>query len=349
MESTSPYSRQEILRWIGISALLGLIVPAFYSFQSYWSLQGLSRIWDDMLYSFMMSLGISLSVGLNEHLLDRRFSWLDHPGKRLILEIIGISLFGFSASFLMNVLFFTFFGMIDYNNFPWETMLNNALIPLYVGYVVSAIFISRGFLSRAKAEAVRAEKLQTEKYRSEVRVLRDQLNPHFLFNSLNILTNMVYEDADRSAAYIRQLSRFYRYVLEVQDEDTVELERELQFIRDYIHLQQERFGEDALQYSEKLFPNPDFQIPPLALQLLLENALKHNRCSSTEPLKIEIIQEGKSLMIRNNIQKRSAQSEHLGIGLSNLKRRYELLKADLPQIGSDEVHFTVKIPLILQA
>ncbi|QNR23106.1 sensor histidine kinase [Croceimicrobium hydrocarbonivorans] len=349
MESTSPYSRQEILRWIGISALLGIILPVFYSFESYWTLQGLSKIWDDMLYSFMMSLGISLSVGLNEHLLDRRFPWLEHPGKRLILEILGISLFGFSASFLMNVLFFTLFGMIDYNNFPWETMLNNALIPLYVGYVISAIFISRGFLGRAKAEAVRAEKLQTEKYRSEVRVLRDQLNPHFLFNSLNILTNMVYEDADRSAAYIRQLSRFYRYVLEVQDEDTVELERELQFIRDYIQLQQERFGGDALQYSEKLFPNPDFQIPPLALQLLLENALKHNRCSSAEPLKIEIIQEGNSLIIRNNIQKRSVQSEHLGIGLSNLIRRYELLKADLPQINSDEAHFTVKIPLLLKA
>lgn len=346
MSNISPKDRKDILKWVGINAIIGICVPAFYTFESYLSLHGLSRIWDDMLYGFLMSCGISLAVGLNERILDRYYPWLEHAVKRLFLEIIGISMLGFIASFSMNTLFFSLFGMIDYGNFPWEYLAQNALIPLYIGYGISAFFISQGFLNRAKAEAVRAEKLQTEKYRSEVRMLKDQLNPHFLFNALNVLTNMVYEDADRSADYIRQLSRFYRYVLEVQDLDLVSVDRELKFCRDYLKLQQERFGSEALSYSIQVEDLSDLGLPPLALQLLMENALKHNRLSTSEPLQISILQTGNQLIVRNNLQSRSNPAEHLGIGLSNLHRRYELLKVDPPQISVSDQEFNVSLVLV---
>ncbi len=342
----TPSNRREILRWLLINAIIGICIPAFYRFENYLSFEGLSRMWDDMLYGFMMSCGISGAVGINEHILDQYFPWLKHAGKRLFFEILGVSILGFTASFLMNTLFFTFFGLIDYGNFPWQQLAENALIPLYIGYGITAFFISRGFLVRAKEEAVRAEKLQTEKYRSEVRVLRDQLNPHFLFNALNVLTNMVYEDADRSADYIRQISRFYRYVLEVQDEDLVAVERELKFCRDYLKLQQERFGNESLNYSIQIEDLSELGIPPLALQLLMENALKHNRLSAKEPLQIDIIQSGHQLSIRNNRQARSNPADHLGIGLSNLKRRYELLKADLPKVEAGDSEFKVSLSLL---
>lgn len=345
MSAISPNKREDILKWIGINALIGATVPAFYSFENYLSLQGLGRIWDDMLYGFFMSCGISLAVGLNERFLDRHYPWLEYAGKRLISEILGITVLGFIASFTMNTLFFTLFGMIDYRNFPWEYLAQNALFPLYIGYGISAFFISQGFLKRAKAEAIRAEKLQTEKYRSEVRMLKDQLNPHFLFNALNVLTNMVYEDADRSADYIRQLSRFYRYVLEVQDLDLVSVDRELKFCRDYLKLQQERFGSEALSYSIQVEDLSDLGLPPLALQLLMENALKHNRLSAKEPLQISILQSGGHLIVRNNLQTRSNPAEHLGIGLSNLHRRYELLKLEPPQISHSNQEFSVSLAL----
>lgn len=346
MSTISPSRRQDILKWLLINAIIGISIPAFYKIEGYTSIEGLKTTWDDMLYGFMMSCGIILAVGFNEQILNRHYPWLEHAGKRLFFEIIGVSILGFSASFIMNVLFFTIFGLIDYSTFPWATLAENALIPLFIGYGITAFFISSGFLKRAKAEAIRAEKLQTEKYRSEVRMLRDQLNPHFLFNALNVLTNLVYEDADQSADYIRNLSRFYRYVLEVQNEDLVGLDRELKFTNDYIELQQERFGAEALLYSQELKDTKGFKVPPLALQLLVENALKHNRCSTKEPLKLSIVQEGKSLLIQNSLQKRSEQSDHLGIGLSNLRRRYEFLNADAPIITETDHTFKVKIPLI---
>lgn len=342
----TPSNLREIGRWLLINAIIGISIPAFYRFESYLSIEGLSKTWDDMLYGFMMSCGISAAVGINEQILDKHFPWLKHAGKRLILEILGVSILGFLATFSMNTLFFTFFGMIDYANFPWKTIAENALIPLYIGYGITAFFISRGFLRRAQAEAVRAEKLQTEKFRSEVRMLRDQLNPHFLFNALNVLTNMVYEDADRAADYIRQISRFYRYVLEVQDEDLVELDRELKFCNDYLKLQQERFGPESLSYSIQVDNIENKAIPPLALQLLMENALKHNQFSAKAPLQIDIIQKGPSIEVRNNRLKRSRPAEHLGIGLSNLERRYELLQVEGLKIQDDDHQFSVSLPLL---
>lgn len=349
MISFTPSTLKDFLRWLGINALIGIAIPFIYSTESFFSLEGLSRIWDDVLYSFLMSSAISSSIGINEKILNKHFPWLEHAGKRFFLEILGVTIFAFSAAFLLNVSFFAAFGRIDYDNFPWEYMFMNSLFPTGIGYLITAFFISRGFLSRAKAEAVKSEKLETEKYRSEVRLLRDQLNPHFLFNSLNVLTNLVYEDADKSADYIRNLSRFYRYVLEVQQEDTVELSRELKFTTDYLLLQQERFSTDALKFEVKLKNIDHVSLPPLALQLLVENALKHNRASIKEPLHIELTELDGFLEVRNNLQERSAEAEHLGIGLSNLIRRYELLGEKAPEVVKTELHFSVKIPLISEA
>lgn len=337
--------KRELLKWLGINVAVALTVPFFFASENYFSLAGWAQLWDDMLYSFMMALGISSAVGINERILDRHFPWLEKPTARFFMEILGVSFFAFTASFLMNILFFAMLGRMDLDNIPWQRLLNNTWVPLIIGYVITTFFISRGFLSLAKAEAVRAERLQTEKYRSEVRILKDQLNPHFLFNALNVLTNLVYEDADQSADYIRKLSRFYRYVLEVQNEDLVELDRELGFTRDYLILQQERFGEKALQFLIRTGDGHAYKLPPLALQLLVENAIKHNKCSAEEPLSITIEQEGPNLKVRNNLQERQHEAEALGIGTSNLKRRYELLKMPAPQFMANQKEYVVQLPL----
>jgi sensor histidine kinase YesM len=337
---------RKTLKWLGINLIIGILVPLLYTKANYFSIEGLLQIWDDMLYSFMMSIGISSAVGLNEIILDKHFPWLEHAGKRLFFEIIGVSILGFAAVYIMNVFFYTAFGRINYAEFPWKRMAEYSIWPLLVGYVITTFFISKGFLNKAKEEAIKSEKLQTEKYRSEVRALKDQLNPHFLFNALNVLTNLVYEDADKSADYIRNLSRFYRYVLEIQDEDVIGLNKELKFARDYLQLQQERFGQDALQIEEIRSDSENLSLPPLALQLLLENVLKHNRCSSIEPLRISIIHDGQYLEVKNNLQSRSSAADHLGIGLSNLQKRYKLLGFETPEILNDGLTFSVKLRLI---
>ncbi len=339
---------QNILKWIGINAIIAFGIPIFYSAESYLSLAGWGRIWDDILYGFMMSAGISIAVGINEKYLDRIAPWLENATKRFFLEIIGVSILAFSASYLMNVLFYTLFGKIDYQNFPWKTMAIYAQYPLYVGYGITAFFVSKGFLTRLKEEAVKAQKLETERFRGEVRLLKDQLNPHFLFNSFNALTNMVYEDADQAADYIQKLSKFYRYVLEVQNEDLVSIEQELKFAKDYWALQEGRFSPDSMRLKiDSASLNPTALIPPMTLQLLLENAIKHNQMKESSPLEIRIFQEDDSLMVLNNLQKRISPAESSGIGLSNIKERYKLLRQKEIEVAESSESFTVKLPLIL--
>jgi len=320
----------------------------FYSGESYLSIEGWGRIWDDILYGFMMSVGISTAVGINEKFLDRLVPWLENAAKRFFLEIIGVSILGFAASYLMNVLFYSLFGKIDYTNFPWKTMAIYAQYPLYVGYLITAFFVSKGFLTRLKEEAIRAQKLETERFRGEVRLLKDQLNPHFLFNSFNALTNMVYEDADQAAAYIQNLSKFYRYVLEVQNEDLVSLAQEVKFAQDYWALQEGRFSPASMQLEiDTSSLNMKALIPPMTLQLLLENAIKHNQLKDDSPLCIRIFQENDSITVLNNLQKRSSPEESSGIGLSNIKERYKLLRQKEIEIAASAKYFTVKLPLIL--
>lgn len=346
MSQISPLRLKDSLKWIGINALIGFCIPLFYAGDKYFSLSGWAVIWDDILYGFMMSCGISVAVGINERILDRHFPWLENAGRRLFFEIIGVTILGFCASYLMNVLFYTLFDKIDYSNFPWKTLASYAQYPLYVGYGVTAFFISQGFLIRLKEAAIRTQKLETERYRGEVRMLKDQLNPHFLFNSFNALTNMVYEDADLAAAYIQRLSKFYRYVLEVQNEDLVSLEQELKFARDYWSLQEGRFHPDSLKLEIAEGLDGSALIPPMTLQLLLENAIKHNQLKSDSPLILKISQVQQHLLVSNNLQKRISPAESSGIGLSNIKARYQLLSKEEVQIEEGEKTFLVKLPLI---
>lgn len=348
MSQASLLDSKKLLKWFGINALIGFCVPMFYAGEKYLSVEGWASIWDDILYGFMMSCGISIAVGLNERFLNRHFPWLEHAGRRLLFEILGVTILGFSASYLMNVLFFSFFGMIDYSNFPWKTMAIYAQYPLYIGYGVTTFFISQGFLTRLKEEAIRAQKLETERFRGEVRLLKDQLNPHFLFNSFNALTNMVYEDADQAAAYIQKLSKFYRYVLEVQSEDLVLVEQEIKFAKDYWALQEGRFSEESMHLEiDSSAINMKAFIPPMTLQLLLENAMKHNQMQVDSPLRIRIFQENDFITVHNNLQKRSSPEESSGIGLSNIKERYKLLGQKNIEVIESDQFFTVKLPLIL--
>jgi len=340
--------RKSILKnitwWIGINALLGIIIPFFYASERYFKLE-FSTLWDDMLYSFLMSCAISGSVGINETLLDRKLPWLSHPAKRFFTEIIGVSIFSFTAAFVVNVTFFGAFGLIDWENFPWQKIVKNCLTPLYISYGITAFFISRSFLLNWRDQAIKNEKARSERYRGQVQVLQDQLNPHFLFNSLNALTNLVYEDADRSSEYIRKLSQFYRYVLEVQNEDVVTLSREIEFARSYLELQQIRFGTDALQY-ELPKETPDSVIPPLVLQLLFENAIKHNKIEGENPLVLKVYTAGEMLVIENNLLKRSIAGESTGIGLNNIRERYNGLTDKKVDISSTDGMFRVKLPLL---
>jgi two-component system LytT family sensor kinase len=224
--------------------------------------------------------------------------------------------------------------------------MNNGLT---VMAMLSAFYLaaSRRAYRRLEDVQVRAERLEKENVQAQFAALKSQVNPHFLFNSLSILSSLVYADAELSEKFIDQLSRAYRYILEQKDNERVLLKTELEFIQAYRFLLNIRF-ENKFDVLLNV-PEEDqkrYSIAPLTLQLLVENAVKHNRMSAKEPLRVHIDLEGECLVVRNNRQLRPQSEASTGVGLQNIINRYALLTDRPVWIGESDGGFIVKIPLL---
>lgn len=189
------------------------------------------------------------------------------------------------------------------------------------------------------------EQLKQENLMNQLSALKNQLNPHFLFNSLNTLSWLINEDKAKSQLYLQKLSQVLRYSLSMQEQTMVNLKDELILMDNYIFLLQMRFGEN-LKITQKLEGKEKFRIPPHSLQLLIENAIKHNVISSNSPLKITIeIKPEEEIIIVSNTIHTKANSAGTGIGLVNLSERFRLLVGREIEILQDKA-FTVILPLI---
>lgn len=188
--------------------------------------------------------------------------------------------------------------------------------------------------------------LQKENLQSQFEVLKQQVNPHFLFNSLNVLTSLIKVDPDTAEVFTEQLSKVYRYVLEQKDKDLVPLTTEMDCIKAYIFLLDIRFSGKVyvtVHFDESQI---DASVVPLSLQLLIENAIKHNTFSRKSPLNIELFIDDGYLKISNNLQSRKTQVKSTGIGLVNISKRYSLVSDTQPVFEITENEFIAKIPLI---
>ena len=191
------------------------------------------------------------------------------------------------------------------------------------------------------------DRLEKEKLHAELQQLKGIVNPHFLFNNLNSLSALISESPAQAEEFLNELTKVFRYLLRNNETDLTTLEQELQFLDSYFHLLQTRYGA-AIELDLSIDPDcRSLQLPPLTLQLLVENAVKHNRLLKTAPLRIEVFSEGGSrLVVRNNLSAREQASESTGIGLRNIRSRYTLLGEQGPVIHKDAHHFSVAIPLI---
>ena len=198
-------------------------------------------------------------------------------------------------------------------------------------------------LTEANTQLIR---LQKENLQSQFEVLRQQVNPHFLFNSLNVLTSLIKLEPDLAEQFTEHLSKVYRYVLENKDNDLVSLQTELDFLDAYIFLLNIRFMDKIVVKVDIADNKKELLILPLALQLLIENAIKHNSMSKKNPLKIEITIENKNVLnVMNNLQERESHMVSTGVGLRNIEHRYHLLEMPKPEFIKTETKFIARIPL----
>ncbi|MEJ2005877.1 MAG: histidine kinase, partial [Cyclobacteriaceae bacterium] len=202
------------------------------------------------------------------------------------------------------------------------------------------------FMNKNKQNELEKQTLLKDTAEARFSALRNQINPHFLFNSFNVLSTLVHKDPDTASRFIEQMSKVYRYLLNNQKNRVVTLEQELEFLDAYIYLLQIRFG-DNLQIENELRSNSSpIYIAPATLQMLIENAIKHNVVSKANPLRIRMFQDEKSLIVENDIQRKTVNEESTQTGLRNIRQRYNFLCGENAVIVQSNGKFTVRIPKI---
>ena len=291
------------------------------------------------LFSFCLWVSLWIGNDTLTHYLNRKISWVDFPVKRLVIGIVTTVLYTVSAVVTIILVWETFTDF-DIGSYYWTVSF-----ALIITFLISLFLHGREFLIRWKKSAVEAERLQKESVRAQYESLKNQVNPHFLFNSLNALTHLVYEDQDKAAKFIKQLSEVYRYVLDSRDKEVVSLEEELKFLDAYLFLQKIRFG-DKLKVHVNL-SNIESSVAQLALQMLIENAIKHNVISEEEPLSIELYSEKSFLVVENSIRKKNILPEtSSGLGLKNIRQRYEFLSSEKVSVEEGGEKFIVRLPML---
>jgi len=292
--------------------------------------------------SFTAIIWIFLWVGnsYTSALVSKKISWTERPVARFVTGMIVMVVYTVAALFFVVFFYDIVFGIVlitDISDILWSS--------LTITFIISLFMHGRGFLRNWKAAELNAAQLQKESMKAQYDSLKSQVNPHFLFNSLNALTNLIYEDQDKAARFVKQLSEVYRYVLDTQGREVVSLEDEVRFLNSYLFLQQIRFG-DKLRVDIRLNPSKA-QVAPLVLQMLVENAIKHNIVSTEQPLNIRIYGDSEKIIVENNIQKKNVLPEDSkGIGLENIKRRYSFLSSIGIEVTNTGELFMVKLPMI---
>lgn len=216
-----------------------------------------------------------------------------------------------------------------------------------VTLLVNAIFTAIAFFKIWRQSVKETEELKRETLSAEFETLKSQINPHFLFNALNTLTSLIEEHPKQATDFVLKLSSVYRYVLTQKDKQLVTLKEELDFIEAYIYLNQIRFGNN-LNVSIRV-PSSFHQakLVTLALQMLIENCIKHNIVSTQHPLTIQLYVEGDTLVVKNNLQKKQQNIDSNGIGLNNIVHRYGFITDRKVEITEDGANFIVSLPLIV--
>ena len=299
------------------------------------------------MYTFCIGLGNSY---LNEYL-DSKFSWTEQTKQRTIAAVVGTLLLNIILVYACNYINFVLiqgksqekFFSGDLNFLNWF-FINFSLL-------IAAIGHARGFMlamkQNAKQEVVE-QKLIAKSANAQFESLKNQLDPHFLFNSLNVLDSLIEENPKQAQQFTNSMSKIYRYVLEQKDKELVSVEEEIDFAKTYCELLKTRF-EDAVTFDLNISEEDKKGfVVPLSLQLLLENSIKHNFATSSKPLNIKIFTEKGNLIIENNLQTRELPNTSTGVGLANIVSRYNLLTERNVFVEKSEAFFRVKLPILTE-
>ncbi|MGL5317181.1 MAG: sensor histidine kinase [Bacteroidales bacterium] len=338
--------RQVVLLAFIVFALRMLFTDFLSLLQEYYSFSFtsvFSHIFNNYFVVMVMLLG---DIGII-HLLNNRFGYGEFPFVRLTLELVSLAVISTTGTIFIagwqafQIAPKTFFVQID------------QFMPLFLGVSLLNLFVIIFtdillYIGNNQKRTLDIEINKKNKARLQYKKLKHQLNPHFLFNSLNVLDYLVHTDADRASTFIKKLASIYRYLLNNEEEEIVLLENELKFAQAYFDLMKERFDK-GLQIQLDIHKSYyDYYIIPCGLQILIENATKHNIVSAESPLRIDVRAEDEMIIVRNNLQPKLTRSPSMGMGLKNIEGQYQSMFGRTVSIHKTTDFFEVRIPLINQ-
>jgi hypothetical protein len=298
---------------------------------------------------FMYAFVLTAINGYFFYFLDSKFDWKMNTKKLLILGASGSVMIT-----MIGLVVLRFVTLVVILGKPIESFINDVhaasyytfglVITLIVSLVFHTIYFYKALTEKKVKEQQIVAKTETAKYES----LKSQIDPHFLFNSLNVLTSLISENPKLAEKFTTKLSKVYRYVLEQKNKDLIELDEELAFAKTYMELLKMRF-ENAVTFEiPEKSSDSEFKILPLSLQLLLENTIKHNVVSEENPLKVTITEDNGYLVVSNNFNPKSIMENGTKIGLKNIIDRYHLITLKKVVVEKSTENFIVKLPLLTQ-
>ncbi|MFC5408629.1 sensor histidine kinase [Larkinella bovis] len=327
-----------------------LLFPWFIPLISYWIVEDRYLADPGTFFSVtFLNLAIAsvclLTLDQLTQLVVRRYPNLGQTWQRvwrLLLVFVLVTPF----FILGGILLYDTFHLFGYQHNP-ESTGQVLLLNLAANLVSVGIDESVYSLNRWRENTLEKEQLKKVSLQSQYESLKSQVNPHFLFNSLNSLSSLIADEPDRAELFVDEMSKVYRYLLQTNEGELTTLGTEMAFIQSYFHLLKTRYG-TGIQLDVKIDePFPAYLLPPLTLQILVENAVKHNVIHASKPLLIEIktTQVGR-LVVRNNLQQKNNRMASNQVGLTNIVAKYRLLAQTDPIVTSDRTYFTVALPLL---
>ena len=293
---------------------------------------------------------ITLLVWESSRLIEPVFKKLINRQKNKIKTLVLFFITGslFTTLITIGVVFFVSMGLHNYSFkqtiIPLKLNLIYAWLANLLFHLLNAI---KFYFTEYKTKWMEAEELKRISAQAELQLVKSQINPHFLFNNLNVLSALIMKNNEEANKFIEEFSKVYRYILNNHDKELVDIKTELEFIKPYIFLLQKRFAEGLDITIEVPEAYEKFYVIPASLQMLIENAIKHNVISKTKPLHIDVhINGNNTIVVSNNLQLRQSVDNSTKIGLANIIKRYQLVSGKNVTVKNGSTDFTVALPLL---
>jgi len=322
--------------------VLGIILPLASGIISY-NLYSITGIIVANLFFILTSFIIWHGCNWIHIKIRPLYSSLAHPFIRILMVCLTSAIYGACIGTLSTL------GWLQMSNeiFNWDSVLRFILLCVISVILFTLIYEILFLIKERELDTKIVVQLDRERTQAELQALQNEMDPHFIFNSLNTLNHLILNDPQKAYLYNNKLAQVYKYFLINKNRELISLKNELAFIEDYFFLLQMRH-DDKLQLETQLGNDFDgtLMIPPCSLQILIENAIKHNEFSTEHPLFISIIMNGKYLTVNNKIRPKPYSTNSTHIGLKNLSSRYKLLCNKDILIENEKNMFTVKLPMI---